>query len=94
MIEKLDFEQTEKKIIILNALKKLNKLRNYLAHDYKFNLHNGELELWAKEILQNLNGEKYTRFTFRTKIVHDFSTLAINILELTKKEKQYEYNNL
>ncbi|MFL0354767.1 hypothetical protein [Xanthomarina sp. GH4-25] len=92
-IEKLDFEQTEKKKIILNALKKLNKLRNNLAHDYKFDLNNGELELWAKGILKNLNGEKYTRFTFRTKIVHAFSTLTINILELTNKEKQYEYNN-
>tara|TARA_R110002049_G_scaffold308784_1_gene514075 strand:- start:343 stop:807 length:465 start_codon:yes stop_codon:yes gene_type:complete len=92
-IEKLDFEQTEKKKIILNALKKLNKLRNNLAHDYKFDLNNGELELWAKGILKNLNGEKYTRFTFRTKIVHAFSTLTINILELTNKEKQYEHNN-
>lgn len=92
-IEKIDFEQTEKKKIILNALKKLNKLRNNLAHDYKFDLNNGELELWAKGILKNLNGEKYTRFTFRTKIVHAFSTLTINILELTNKEKQYEHNN-
>lgn len=92
-IEKLDFEQTEKKKIILNALKKLNKLRNNLAHDYKFDLNNGELEKWAKGILKNLNGEKYTRFTFRTKIVHAFSTLTKNILELTNKEKQYEHNN-
>lgn len=92
-IEKLNFEQTEKKKIIINALKKLNKLRNNLAHDYKFDLKNGEFELWSKGILQNLNGEKYTRFTFRTKIVHAFSTLTINILELTIKEKQYEYNN-
>ncbi|MCM4174266.1 hypothetical protein DHD32_22630 [Arenibacter sp. TNZ] len=93
-IEKLDFEQTEKKKIIVNALKKLNKLRNNLAHDYKFDLNNGELELWVKGILKNLNGEKYTRFTFRTKIVHAFSTLTISVLELTNKEKQYEYNNL
>ena len=87
-IEKLNFEQSEKKKIILNELKKLNKLRNNLAHDYKFDLKNEELELWAKEILKNLNGEKYTRFTFRTKIVHAFSTLTINILELTIQENQ------
>lgn len=82
-IEKLSFEQTKQKITIIKSLKKLNLLRNNLAHDYYFDLNNGEFESWAEGVLKKLNGEKYTRFTFRTKIVHAFSTLTINILELT-----------
>lgn len=93
-LEKLNFVQSEKKKIILDSLRKLNKLRNNLAHDFYFDLDNGQFENWAKNVLKNMDGEKYTRYTYRTKIVHAFSTLTINILELTTKEKQYEYNNI
>ncbi len=88
-LDKINFEQSEKKKIILSSLLKLNKLRNNLAHDFYFDLNNGEFENWAKNVLENMNGEKYTQYTYRTKIVHAFSTLTINILELTTKA-QYE----
>lgn len=93
--KKINFQESQKKKIIHTKLEKVNKLRNNLAHDYYFDLNNGEFELWAKGVLNELNGKKYTRFTFRTKIVHAFSTLAINILELTDNkgiEKRLEPN--
>tara|TARA_R110000868_G_scaffold205639_2_gene454163 strand:+ start:758 stop:1201 length:444 start_codon:yes stop_codon:yes gene_type:complete len=85
-LEELNFEQLQKKTSIIYALKGLNKLRNNLAHDFYFDLNNGEFESWAKYVLKNMYGEKYTRYTYRTKIVHAFSILTINILELTTKE--------
>ncbi|GBF22429.1 hypothetical protein C21_04624 [Arenibacter sp. NBRC 103722] len=93
-LEKLSFEQSQKKTIIIYSLKGLNKLRNNLAHDFYFDMYNGEFESWAKHVLRNMFGEKYTRYTYRTKIVHAFSILTINILELTIKEKHYEDENI
>ncbi len=80
--ESIRFKEIEKQKFIVSSLKKVNKLRNNLAHDFHFNIKNGELELWSADILEYLKGEKYTRFTHRTKIVHAFSILSKNILEL------------
>ena len=83
-LERVDFENNLKKNFIIISLKDLNKLRNKLAHDFFFDIKNGEFELWSLNILENLRGEKYTKYTFRTKIVHSFSTISKNILELTQ----------
>lgn len=71
-----------KKDFIISMLKKVNLLRNKIAHEFHFNVKNGELEKWAFDILNNLQGTKYSKYTFRTKIAHGFSVLAINILEI------------
>lgn len=82
VLEKIEFEDYESQKLVVSALKQLNKLRNKLAHEYSFKVENGELESWSLSILEKLKGTKYSKFTFRTKIVHSFSILAINILKL------------
>lgn len=82
--ESIDFKETEKHKFIISSLKKVNSLRNNLAHEFGFNIKNGEFELWSAEILGNLDGEKYTRFTYRTKVVHAFSVISKNILGLAE----------
>ena len=54
----------------------LNKMRNKLAHEYSYNINNGEIEKWSLEVLNSFEGMKFTKFTCRTKIVHAFSALA------------------
>ncbi len=80
--ENIKFKENEKHKFIVCSLKKINRLRNNLAHEFQFDIKNGELELWSADILGNLEGEKYTRFTYRTKIVHAFSIISKNILDL------------
>ena len=64
------------------SLKTINRIRNKIAHDFHFDIKNGEFELWSSDILNNLTGTKYTKFTYKTKLVHSFSILSKNILEL------------
>tara|TARA_R110002072_G_scaffold35506_3_gene105052 strand:+ start:1298 stop:1732 length:435 start_codon:yes stop_codon:yes gene_type:complete len=82
--ETIKFKETEKHKFIVRSLNKINRLRNNLAHEFHFDIKNGELELWSGDILENLEGEKFTRFTYRTKIVHAFSIISKNILNLTE----------
>jgi len=68
--------------LIISVLYDLNRLRNKLAHEYKFDIRNGELESWSLIVLENFEGNKFTKYTYRTKITHAFSTLAKSLLEL------------
>lgn len=80
-LDSLKMKDEVKKDFIVSTLKRVNLLRNKIAHEFHFDIHNGELETWAFDILNNLHGTKYSKYTFRTKIAHAFSILAINILE-------------
>jgi len=71
------------KRLIIQYLKSINRIRNKIAHDFHFDINNGEFEKWASDILNNLRGTKYTKYTSRTKLVHSFSILSKNVLELT-----------
>lgn len=81
-IEKLSLDNTKEKKLVIYYLKQINSLRNKLAHEFTFNPNNGELEKCSEEILNNLVGTKYGNYTYRTRIVHSFSVLAINTLKL------------
>ena len=83
--ENIDIEDKSKQIFLANSLKIINILRNKLAHEFNFNLTSGELETWSTQILNNLEGMKWTKYTSRTRIVHAFSILSRNILELKDK---------
>jgi len=63
-------------------LRKINSLRNQLAHEFLVENLETNLKVLLDEILAKLSGTKYSNFTFRTKIVHSFSTLAVNILDI------------
>lgn len=82
VFENIAFKNSEKHKFLVYCLLNVNRLRNTLAHEFEFEINDGKLTLWSDEILQNLVGEKYTRFTHRTRIVHSFSILAKNILDL------------
>ncbi len=82
ILENIKVSNEEKKTEIIKFLKNINKLRNKLAHEFQFEIKNGELEDWALTVLANFNGVKFSKYTFRTKIVHAFSTLSINALEI------------
>ncbi|WP_144605611.1 hypothetical protein [Algoriphagus algorifonticola] len=77
-------KESSKKESIIQALTELNRLRNKLAHEFKFDIKNGELEKWSDEVHNKFDGEKYTKFTARTRIVHSFSFLAKAILASSK----------
>ncbi len=83
VLEKIDFGDNVKKDFIISSLQTVNKLRNKVAHEFHFDIKNGEFELWSLSILDNFKGTKFTKYTFRTKIVHSFSIISKNILELT-----------
>lgn len=80
--ELINFKDSTKLALIAKALKEINRLRNQLAHEFSFDIHNGEFQKWAAQILTDLKGTKYTKYTHRTKIVHAFSILTANIIEL------------
>lgn len=71
-LEKVIVESKKNKKII-SALLLLNKMRNELAHEYGFKVSNSELYDWAELVLDSFEGEKWSKFTNRTKIIHAFS---------------------
>ncbi len=81
-LETLAVRDQAKRQIVVYSLKEINKLRNKVAHEIHFKLENGTFEKWTVYVLENLRGEKFSKYTFRTKIVHSFSVLSRNVLEL------------
>ncbi len=65
------------------AILKVNRMRNKLAHNWEFDGHE-ELGRWAESVLAEFPFEKSTRFTFRTRIVHAFAALARVVIEMQK----------
>lgn len=70
------------KQFIINSLKEINSMRNKLAHEFFYDDLNTKLEKWSDSILNNLKGKKFSRFTHRTKIIHSFSILTVNLLKI------------
>ncbi|MBL7971493.1 MAG: hypothetical protein JNL03_08230 [Prolixibacteraceae bacterium] len=81
-LENLDVKEESRQRFIVMALRDLNKMRNKLAHEFKYDIANGEFDEWSSRIHDNLEGMKWTRYTRRTKIIHSFSILAKNILDI------------
>ena len=73
-----------KQDLICSLLSEINQLRNKMAHENGFDINNGEFESWGLVVLENFVGTKFTNYTFKTKIVHAFSVLAKNILDLSE----------
>lgn len=81
-LEKLNLADRKTKDFIVDSLRELNKIRNKVAHEFQYKIEIGDFERWSVLIMDNLKGEKFCKYTFRTKIVHSFSVLSINILGL------------
>lgn len=82
ILKSIDFQDETRKEFIVLSLKKINRLRNKIAHEFLFDIANKEFEIWALNIFQNLKGEKFSKYTFRSKIIHAFSILTNNMLAL------------
>lgn len=67
---------------IIAHLRELNKIRNKLAHEFSFDIYEGELARWSESVLCSFPYRKYSKFTYRTKIVHAFSALGAAILDV------------
>lgn len=67
---------------IIYSLKKVNLIRNKLAHEVNYTELDNDIENWSKDIMEHLKGKKFTKFTYRTKIIHSFSILTINLLRI------------
>jgi len=67
---------------IVGFLKSVNKIRNKLAHEHTFQFPNKETELWVQKVLASCKGEKFSRFTFKSELVHAFSILSVNVLKM------------
>ena len=56
LFETIETSNQINKDFILSSLKDINRLRNKIAHEYSFDIENGEFEVWALNILKKLNG--------------------------------------
>jgi hypothetical protein len=74
--------------LLIKSLQGINKLRNKLAHDWEYNVDDGQLEEWSDYVFENFSGTKFSKYTKRTKIVHAFSIIARNIVE-SNHEKEH-----
>lgn len=62
-----------------NFVIQLNKIRNRLAHQIGFDGAQTELSVWAAAVLNTFPGIKFSKYTFRTKVVHAFASLAAEL---------------
>lgn len=63
---------------------KLNKLRNRLAHRLMFENGAEELGEWAAQVLAEFPKTKFTKHTYRTKVVHAFASVASELAALAE----------
>lgn len=82
LLEKNVVIRNDNDVLIINALKGINLMRNKLAHEVLYDDLDTDIENWSKVILNNLKGMKYSKYTYKTKIVHSFSILATNLLKV------------
>ena len=76
---------------IFKQINTINKLRNKLAHNFKFDHNHLELKKWAEDVLQIFPEAIYGRKTFRISVIAAFSGLCRYLQERTielKKSKQ------
>jgi hypothetical protein len=77
------FKQKQVELVI-KSLFIINKMRNQMAHEYNFDIDKVVLQNWAQNILDNLDGSKFSKYTSRTKIVHAFSRIAFFLASFHK----------
>lgn len=93
-LENINFNNKSANKFIISSLKEINRLRNKVAHDFYFDIADGEFERWSSNTLDNLKGNKFSKYTFRTRIIHSFSVLTKNILSLnTLTNEENNKNN-
>ncbi|MFA7059445.1 MAG: hypothetical protein WC156_01350 [Pedobacter sp.] len=67
--------------VALGHLRKLNILRNRLAHELMFDGGIEDLGRWSEAVLADFPGTKFCRHTFRTKIIQSFGALARRLVD-------------
>lgn len=70
---------------IKTHLLSINNIRNKFAHEWSFNIHESEIEKWSKDVLFTFEGEKFSKYTYRTKVIHAFSSLSGALVEIQQE---------
>ncbi len=87
LLKTINSNDRKKQEAISILLEELNLLRNKLAHEALFDVNdNDELKSWSEKVLSQFEGEKFSKYTYRTRIIHSFSTIAKSILEIPTNE--------
>jgi hypothetical protein len=84
VLETFGFQNNLNLEFIKSSLLDINRIRNKAVHEVRFTNRNVDLEQWASNVLSQLPGNKFSKITSRTKIVHSFSVLSKNILDLRR----------
>ncbi len=69
---------------IKSHLLSINNIRNQFAHKWNFEIRESKIEKWSLDVLSTFNGEKFSKFTYKTKIIHAFSALSGALVEIQK----------
>ncbi|MCH8512314.1 MAG: hypothetical protein LAT83_11770 [Kiritimatiellae bacterium] len=73
---------------VVESLFGLNKIRNQFAHEWQFSVESSGLDMWRDEVLALFPVIRFTRYTFRTKLVHAFAALARALMECEKNSNK------
>ena len=84
ILSKLENADLKKVDVIQRHLITINKIRNELAHEWAFSVHSSELESWSKNVLADFEPEKFSKYTYRTKVIHAFLALTGALVEIQK----------
>jgi len=82
VLHKINGSETVNLEAIQTHLLSINKIRNQFAHEWEFKIHKSEIEQWALDVLSTFKGEKFSKLTFRTKVLHAFSSLSGALVEI------------
>ncbi len=83
-LHKVNGSETVNLEVIKTHLLSINKIRNQFAHEWAFEIHESEIEQWSLEVLSTYKGEKHSKFTYRTKVIHAFSSLSGALVEIER----------
>lgn len=79
----------DNKVVDFDSIKtyllSINNLRNKFAHEWGFDICESEIEVWSKGVISAFEAEKFSKYTYRTIVIHAFSLLSGALLEIQKK---------
>lgn len=76
LLEREAINAGERQHIAISLARKLNLLRNQLAHEFHFKSHDTALSEWANEVLYTLPSTKHQRYTPKTRLTQAIATVA------------------
>lgn len=85
MLKNFSVNNTEELGKVTDHLLALNKIRNQFAHEWDFKISKSDIEGWAANVLLSYDGKKFSKYTYRTKIIHAFSALSCALVQFQQQ---------